>query len=240
MEGEMVTTTAPLRNRPSTSNGLPTPAMRISPTKPRRNGALIAAGVLLMVGCGLIAAVLQMRATSKTAVLAVAHQVPAGQVVRSSDLATVEIAGGSGLSAIAARDRAAVVGKTAAVSLMPGTLLARNQLALETSVSKGKVVIGLALKAGQMPTPHLKAGDDVLVVATGPAAQLAAGASGAAANGEPQGAVLVRRARVFGVDGGSRTGDNTSVSILIDEADAPAVAAAGSAGQVTLVLQSAP
>lgn len=235
----MVTTAPPQRARLRTTNGHSPAGMRLEPTKPRRNGALIAVGVLLMVGCGFIAAVLQMRATSKTSVLAVAHQIPAGQVVRSSDLATVEISGGGGLSAIAASDRASVVGKTAAVSLMPGTLMTRSQLALDTSVSKGKVVIGLALKPGQLPTSHLKAGDDVLVLATGAAAQLATTESGAGSN-EVQGAVLVRRARVYGVDGGSRTGDNTAVSILIDETDAPAVGAAANAGQITLVLQSAP
>lgn len=235
----MVTTTAPPRTRLSTTNGHSAGEIRLSPTKPRRNGGLIALGVLLMVGCGLIAAVLQMRATSKTAVLAVAHQIPAGQAIRSSDLATVEISGGDGLSAIAARDESSVVGKTAAVSMMPGTLMTRSQLALNTSVSKGKVVIGLALKPGQIPTSHLKAGDDVLVLATGSAAQLATGEAGAGENAV-QGAVLVRRARVFDVDGGSRTGDSTAVSILIDETDAPAVGAAANAGQVTLVLQSAP
>src|SRR5438067_12794829 len=117
----MVTTTMSPRRTGVTTNH--PPGMRITPNKPRRNSALIAVGVLLMVGCGLIAAVLQMRATSKTAVLAVAHQVPAGQIVRSTDLSTVEISGGAGLSAIAANDRGAVVGKTAAVTLMPGTLL---------------------------------------------------------------------------------------------------------------------
>src|SRR6266567_7827278 len=85
-ESHMQTTTMSPRTQPGVSNGHAPPGMRISPTKPRRNGALIAVGVLLMVGCGLIAAVLQMRATTKTAVLSVAHQVPAGQVVRSSDL----------------------------------------------------------------------------------------------------------------------------------------------------------
>src|SRR5437588_7513384 len=111
----MVTSTMPPRTRTTATNGHQPPGMRLSPTKPRRNSALIAVGVLLMVGCGLIAAVLQMKATSKTAVLAVAHQVPAGQVVRPSDLSTVNISGGGGLSAIAAADRATVVGKTAAV-----------------------------------------------------------------------------------------------------------------------------
>lgn len=214
-------------------------ASRIAPTKPRRNGALIAAGVLLIVGCGLIAAVLQLKATSKTAVLAVAHQVPAGQEIRVSDLSTVTISGGAGLHAIAAADSKAVVGRTAAVTLMPGTLVSRNQLSDGTSVTKGKVVVGLSLKPGQIPTSNLKAGDEVLVVATGPAAQTANGER-AATDTDPRGAVLVRRATVYGVDGGSRNNDNTTVSILIDEPDAPAVAGAGSANAVTLVLQSAP
>ena len=53
----MVTSTMPPRTRTSATNGHQPPGMRLSPTKPRRNGALIAVGVLLMVGCGLIAAV---------------------------------------------------------------------------------------------------------------------------------------------------------------------------------------
>src|SRR4051812_46478622 len=124
----MMTNTIPPRSRP-TQNGSPPPTMRIMPTKPRRNGALIAVGVLLMVGCGLIAAVLQMRATTKTVVLTVVRQVPAGQVIKSSDLSTTTISGGSGLRAIAGAERASVVGRTASVSLMPGTLVTRSELA---------------------------------------------------------------------------------------------------------------
>ena len=233
-----MTSTMPPRTRTSATNGHQPPGMRLSPTKPRRNGALIAVGVLLMVGCGLIAAVLQMRATSKTAVLAVTHQVPAGQVIRASDLSTVSISGGAGLRAIGAADRASVVGQTASVPLMPGTLITRSQLAKDNAVTQGKVVIGLSLKPGQVPTSTLKEGDEVLVVATGPAAQLA-GDSASGGTDRPSGAVLVRRATVFGVDGGNRNNDNTSVSILVNEADAPAVAGAASVNQITLVLQAA-
>ena|SRR5437763_4996663 len=231
------TTTGP---RTSAANGHPQTGVRLTPTKPRRNGALIAVGVLLVVGCGLVAAVLQMRASSKTAVLAVAHQVPAGQAIRASDLSTVSLSGGAGLDAIAAADRGSVVGQTAAVPLMPGTLITRSELTKNNTVVKGKVVIGLSLKPGQVPTSHLKEGDAVLVVATGPATQLTGGAATAIGGADrPTGAVLVRGATVFAVDGTSRNSDNTSVSILIDEADAPAVAAAASVNQITLLLQSA-
>jgi hypothetical protein len=233
----VVTTTMPPRTRTSSTNGHAPSGMRISPTKPRRNSALIAVGVLLMVGCGLIAAVLQMRATTKTAVLTVAHQVPVGQVVRSSDLSTVSVSvsGGDGLRVIPAADRSSVVGRTAVVALMPGTLVSRSQIGDGSAVTKGKVVIGLSLKPGQMPTSNLKAGDQVVLVSTTPANQ----AADAGAN-QPRAAVLVDRATVFGVEGGSRNNDNTTVSVLIDEADAPAVAAAASASQVTLVLLAAP
>src|SRR5438270_13567987 len=104
----MVTSTMPPRTRTGATNGHQPPGMRLSPTKPRRNSALIAVGVLLMVGCGLVAAVLQMRATTKTAVLAVAHQVPAGQPIKASDLSTVTLSRGDGLRAIGARDTPAV------------------------------------------------------------------------------------------------------------------------------------
>ena len=204
--------------------------MRIAPTKPRRNSTLIAVGVLLMVGCGLIAAVLQMKATSKTAVLSMTHEVPAGQVIRSSDLSTVSISGGQGLRVIAASDRSTVVGRTAGVSLMPGTLVSRSQLADGSTVTKGKVVIGLSLKPGQLPTSNLKAGDQVVVIETPQANQ----------TNDVSTRVLVQRSAVFGVDGGSRNSDATAVSILVDEADAAVVGHAASGGQITLALVAAP
>jgi hypothetical protein len=123
---------------------------------------------------------------------------------------------------------------------MPGTLLSRSQLAKSSSVTRGKAVIGLSLKPGQVPTSHLKPGDEVLVVATGPAAQLAGGSEASGGNGVPAGAVLVRRATVFAVDSGTRDNDSTSVSIVVDEGDAPAVAGAASVSQITLVLQATP
>ncbi|MCU1449157.1 MAG: hypothetical protein JWP02_1327, partial [Acidimicrobiales bacterium] len=199
-----------------------------------------AVGVLLMVGFGLVAAVLQIRATSKVAVLAVAHTVPAGQVIRAGDLSSTDISAGSGLKAIAAADRPTVLGRTAAVPLLPGTLLTRAAIADGTTVTKGKVVVGLSLKPGQLPTSQLKAGDQVLVVATGSAAQLVdQGETSSAAAQDPRGAVLVRQATVFGIEDPGRNSDNSTVSLLVDEREAPALAGAANVGQVTVVLRSA-
>jgi hypothetical protein len=231
------TTTLPPRSRQggaSTSNG-----MRLTANKPRRNTPLIAIGVLLMVGFGLAAAVLNINAAHRTAVLAVARPVAAGQVIHRADLTTVKISVDKGLRPIPATDSSSVVGRSAAVPLVPGALITRGQVTDSSRLPKGKVVIGVALKAGQLPTDNLRPGDQVLVVATGAAAN-ALNEGGAAANQTPQGAVLVRTATVYGVESpGSGSDNSTTVSLLVDEADAPALAGAGAANQVTLVLRAA-
>jgi Flp pilus assembly protein CpaB len=230
------TTTIPPRSRQGSlppSNG-----MRLTANKPRRNTPLIAIGVLLMVGFGLAAAVLNIKAAERTAVLAVARPVAAGQVIHRGDLSTVKISVDKTLRPIKAAEASSVVGRSAAVSLLPGSLLTRAQIADSSRLPKGKVVIGLALKGGQLPTDGLRPGDQILVVATGAAANALNGDGSSSAN-TPQGAVLVRQATVYGVGSQDHGTDNTTnVSILVDEADAPALAGAGAAGQVTLVLRA--
>jgi Flp pilus assembly protein CpaB len=214
--------------------------MRLTANKPRRNTPLIAIGVLLMVGFGLAAAVVNVNAAHRTAVLAVARPVAAGQVIHQGDLSTVRISVDKTLRPIPAAQSSSVVGRSAAVPLVPGALLTRGQIADSSRLPKGKVVIGLALKAGQLPTESMRPGDQVLAVATGAAAGAVNGESGSAANQSSQGAVLVRQATVYGVEAQSHGSDNTTtVSLLVDEADAPALAGAGAAGQVTLVLRAA-
>jgi hypothetical protein len=90
-----------------------------------------------------------------------------------------------------------------------------------------------------LPTSQLKTGDQVLVVATGSAAQLVdQGEASSAGAQDPRGAVLVRQATVFAVEGPTRNSDNSTVSLLVDEGDAPALAGAANVGQVTVVLRS--
>ena len=212
-----------------------TNGMRVSPTKPRRSAPLVAVGVLLVVGFGLATAALQVRAAHRTAVLAVARPVAIGQEIHQSDLSSARISVDPALRPIPATELSSVVGRSAAVPLVPGSLLTRGAIADSSRLPKGKVVVGLALKAGQLPTNSLRVGDQVLVVGTGASAKSANGVSAA-----DQGAVLVRQATVYGLGPTARAGESSStLSIVVDEADAPAVAAAGSAGQVSLVLRAA-
>jgi hypothetical protein len=238
----MTATTTSFRNRPpggTSGNGT---GMRVAPAKPRRNTALIAVGVLLMVVFGLVATVLQLKAANRTSVLAVARPVPVGQTIQAADLVQARISTDPSLRTIPASEASRVVGHSAGVALVPGSLLTQGELADSTTLTKGKVVVGLNLKPGQVPTSSLKPGDQVLVVATGQAADAVTGAASTPGAGAqtPHGAVLVRQATVYGVDGPSKNGDNnTSVSVVVDEGDAPSIAGAGSAGLVTLVLRTA-
>jgi hypothetical protein len=91
------------------------------PTRQRRPAfmAIGAAVVLAAVG-----AWLYDQAGAKTPVVVVVADVPAGHVVERSDVSTVDVAGA--ITAVAGGHLEAVVGQTAAVHLLPNTLLQRS------------------------------------------------------------------------------------------------------------------
>jgi Flp pilus assembly protein CpaB len=186
----------------------------------------VAVAVLLIVGFALAGAVLYSRAGSKTPVVVAAHGVAAGQTISRADLSTVAIAGP--VRAIAAADLGSVVGKTAAVGLVAGQLLNRAMLSDGPAVGPGQAMVGLSLKPGQLPGDGLSAGDPVEVV------QLP-GRDTAAGGGSPAATVLVDVARVFALRPDESAGGQMIVTLLVDRKVAPAIAAAGSAGQVGLI-----
>ena len=240
------TTTAPPDHRPPrTATAAPKP-LRVTPARRHRNLPLLAVGVVLMLGFGVVSAWLQINAGDRDLVLAVERPVAAGAVIGDGDVRAVRISADPALQPVPAAERRAVVGQTAAVQLVPGSLLTRLQLGAASGADAGKVVLGLSLKPGQAPD-GLRPGTRVTVVATGPAATLAAttspagatstGASASAAQ-DPRGAILVREATVSSVSE-ERNSDNVTVSVMLSEAEAPAVAGAAAAGQVTLASRSA-
>ena len=91
-----------------------------------------------------------------------------------------------------------------------------------------KAVVGMALKPGQLPE-RLRPGDHVMVVRTAPAGAAATGADGDAA-------VLVRAATVSAVETLADSSGTVVVSLTLEQADAPTVAGASSAGRISLVL----
>ncbi len=222
------TTTLPTSPRHATPSSL-----RISPAARRRSTPWIALGVLLVLGCALAFGVVSTRLGERQAVLAVARHVPAGQVLDAADLATVHVTVDPGLRPIPASEQPRVVGRPAAVPLLPGALLTPAELGAPSTLGSGQAVVALALKAGRFP-PALASGARVLVADTG------AGSGTTPADGSSAvlaDTPLAESATVVDVQRpADETQDTTVVSLQVTASSASRLAAAGAADRVALVL----
>jgi hypothetical protein len=134
----------------------------------RMRPGLLGLAVLLIAlgGLGAAFAVTSVRATGNY--LAVARPVSVGTALTTDDLRTVQVAGGVGLSPIAASDIDQVLGKRAAVTLVPNTLLTKDQLTEKPLLGPGQQQVAIGLKPTQVPAKKLRPGDKVLLVSTPP------------------------------------------------------------------------
>ena len=189
-----------------------------------RSTARIAIGVLVVALSALGAAVLFSSAADRVTVIGVARDVPVGQKITEADLREVSIAGGSGLQSVLADDAATVVGRTASVQLIGGSLLNPGQLADGPSLPDGTVIAGAVLKGGQYPV-GLSIGDTVDVIET-----TSPDASGV---GEP---VVRGRATVTDIAEPDDGQSQLLVSLAVPSDAATAVSSAGAAGRISLVV----
>lgn len=200
-----------------------TPSPLRSP-RSRRNTGRIALGLIVLAISALAAVVVFSSAADRVTVIGVARDVPAGKAITESDLRDVSISRGSGLRTIPTQDASKVVGRTAAVGLVAGSLLSPGQLADGPLLPTGTVITGAVLKSGQFPV-GLSIGDQVDVVETA-----AADSSGV---GEP-----VPRGSATVVDL-SESGDGqgaVTVSLAVRSESAAAISSAGAAGRLSLVV----
>jgi hypothetical protein len=176
-------------------------------------------GAALMVAFALLFGVAAFRADPATPVLAVARPVPAGQVIVDADLRVVRVAPEAGVDLFGEAERATVVGRTARVPLVEGSLLAPGQLGAAAWPPAGESVVAVPVPAGRLPA-GLSEGSQVSV--------LPSSSEGA----EP--AAPVVPASVVAVEPATSAGVST-VSLLMRSADAQAV---GGVGEVVLILES--
>ncbi|MGW3619653.1 SAF domain-containing protein [Micromonospora arida] len=154
----------------ATRNGTPSVDAPINPptvVRQRRvRPGLLGLAVLLIAlgGLGAAFAVTSVRATGSY--LAVARPVEVGREISAADLVTVQVAGGQGLRPVPAARLDEVVGKRAAVALLPGTLLTLGQVTDDPLLGPGQQQIAIGLKTAQVPARELHPGDKVLLVST--------------------------------------------------------------------------
>lgn len=193
---------------------------RLPRSRRQRRTGMTAIGVVLIVGCATVAAGLVTRGDHTVAVLALARDVPAGQVVSAADLRVAHI-GGSGVSAMSASSLPTVIGETAVESLTAGTLVQSAMFARTPVPANGLQVVAVAVKASLVPAG----------VTPGRSVSLVLVASDASRGGS----LIVPSARVVGVRT-DPTGGTTVLSVEVPANAAPAVAQAVAAGSLAVTL----
>lgn len=216
----MTTTEIPLRRE------TPSPMARTT-GPPTRNRSRIALGVFLVVVLSLAFAVAYTNVGERRAVLAVGKPVTAGSVITSADLVEARVSSDAALRPIAAQQREDVVGRIAAVNLVPGTLVTTAQLATGPAVEEGRAVVGVALKPGQLPA-GLQVGEPVMVVLTP-----SPSATGSSVDGLSQ---VLDGALVAAVTESADTAGVSVVSVNVPVEHAATMATAAAADRVSLVL----
>lgn len=226
----------------------------------RRRPLLAAGGVLIVLVCGALGAVVANRSPRPVTFLAVAHLVPVGTTVTASDLEAVSISPVAGLDAIPLRDAGQVIGRRVTEDLEPGSLLVPGDVASQRGLPAGIALVGTSLAVDQMPA-DLAAGQRVLVVLSGTSGAgdssptssespvgTSSAVSGSASAGSvpspsgPSGSVLTKATVVSVSAPGGSSGlagaqSTTFVATLeVPEAAAGTVTAASAVGDVSLAV----
>ena len=193
--------------------------------RPRRAWARAGGALALAVACGAGFVGLYASAGARHPVLAIARAVPAGATITAGDLRVVRLSSDPGVTALPATEASAVIGRAAAVSLVPGGLLVGADLASGPVVPAGWASVGLDLKADQAPA-NLIPGSSVMVVVTTPPGQ--ANSSGA----PPQ---VLTVAKVIEIAPPNPNSTDTVLTLAVPGEAAAVLAQASSAGTATLV-----
>ncbi|NUR30048.1 MAG: hypothetical protein HOV83_30065 [Catenulispora sp.] len=197
----------------------------IGAAQPKRRWSLLVGGLLLVLLCAGVFAVIQLGGDARVQVLAVARPVAAGQLISAADLRTVGVVPDRSVPLLRAGQAQQVIGRTAAVPLAADTLLTESQLGPANWPDAGQAVVAVALKPGRVPA-GIAPGSHVLVVTVAKDGGPGDPALPAAPVSVP--AVVVEV--VPAADGA----DTTVVSLLLARDDATKVAATGS--DVSLVV----
>jgi hypothetical protein len=131
---------------------------------PRRWG-FVAAGVLLVLGCGLVSLAMYRSAGNRVPVVVVARDIDQWETIERSDLGTALVAAESGVDTIPETNLDELVGRVAVTRLPSGALPSPEQVSDDDQVTAAnEALVGARLGPGAAPTADLPAGTRILVV----------------------------------------------------------------------------
>jgi hypothetical protein len=194
----------------------PIPAPRVIGNRRIRAGGIALAVMLLALGAALSGFAL-VSATRTSAYLAVQREVSVGAQISADDLTSVQLSSTQGLDAIPVSQINAVIGKRAAVSLVPGGLLVLRDLTDQPLVNPGDAEISVPIRFASIPSSTLAPGDEIILVNS--------------ANQQQYNAKIVEIIRT-GADG------SVVLHLAVDPNDAPTLVALAVSGGLTIYLKS--
>jgi hypothetical protein len=128
----------------------------------QRRWSLALVAVLVTLGSALGFVILWLNAGGRQPVLALAKDVQAGAVIQEEDLQVVRVSFGTGITPVAASAEDQVVGKTATVDLLEGTLLTANAVGSESAADTNTGVITIPIPPEELD-PELAQGDNLSI-----------------------------------------------------------------------------
>ncbi len=160
--------------------------------------------------------------TQRESVVALARDVAWGQQIQASDLERVQIVVDPALTPVPWSAESSLVGKYATSKLWAGTLISADSVSGQQVLGAGTALVGLSVKAGQMPTSPLQPGEPVELVTVPAQDSTAAVAS-------PVAATVYRTS-------GAIAGGYLPVDVIVPQADAARLATDSAAGRIVVVL----
>ena len=201
----------------------------------------VASAVVVFASIAAFAAIYSS-ANHQVEALIVTTTIEQGQPITANDLGQSGVAISGGVTAIPVADASELSGKRAAVTIPAGSLLTPADVTSSQPIASGDAVVGMALKAAQLPAAGVSSGDQVMVVQTAspgtPLSTTGSTDSSTGASGASTG-VLVAHASVFDVATPPANASGTVselVSVEVPSTLAAAVSTAAAGDQVSLVL----
>jgi hypothetical protein len=217
--------------QPSVGDRLPAPPRERKP-------ALAALAVLLILVGALGVTMLVLQVGNRVEVVKVTKEIQAGESV-GDNVTSVMVAADDSINYVTWEQLNTLKSLKAKTTIYPDTVVMGQMFAKKASLPAGKASVGLALKEGQYPS-DIKAGDIVSAyrVSTSGAPSNSTDDSTGSGGTSSSGGAIVDDARVNNVaedDDATVSTGNLSLTVIVDEADAAALASAAAANQVAIV-----
>jgi hypothetical protein len=209
-------------------NGTKPEPVGVVPTKRRQRSLPLAAIAAVCMVASILAFVgVQLAATDRVPVLAVARPVEAGAVISDADLRVAQVAVDPALSPVPLSDKGSIIGRTASIDLVPGSLLVESSVGESTVVGAGEALVGVEVPAGAAPIGAIRPGDRVRIVEVPTAADGKAVA-------DP---TVITEGRVLRTgSAGTGTATQSQLSLVVPADSAPAVASASVGQRLAVVV----